>query len=232
VRRKPLRRGAVFATVVGLGLTGLTAGSTLTAPIALAAGGSQECSTSHNSDTGHGANNDGGYQSTCDGSPSANGADETGNHTGEPCAGCVGNADDKNPSGQAPDGSDHNRGYECDANHGVGVGNPAHTGCEAGSEGENGGDNGGGGSGGSNPTTGGEVLGETLEAPVPGTPASGDVAGETVTAPAVQAAASTAPAQLAFTGVGTLIAVLAMVGSLLVLLGMVLVRASKEPAFA
>jgi LPXTG-motif cell wall-anchored protein len=41
----------------------------------------------------------------------------------------VGAADNKNPKGQAPDGSDHNNGYECDGNHGIGRSNPAHTGC-------------------------------------------------------------------------------------------------------
>jgi hypothetical protein len=47
----------------------------------------------------------------------------------KPCNGCVGNADTKSPGGQS-DG-DKNRGYECDSNHGVGRGNPAHTGdCE------------------------------------------------------------------------------------------------------
>jgi hypothetical protein len=44
--------------------------------------------------------------------------------------GCVGNADDKNPRGQNPNGSDHNNGYECDGNNGVGRGNPAHTDCQ------------------------------------------------------------------------------------------------------
>jgi hypothetical protein len=48
---------------------------------------------------------------------------------GQPCAGCVGNADDKSPGGQELDGSDANAGYECDTNKGVGPGNPAHTGC-------------------------------------------------------------------------------------------------------
>ena len=68
------------------------------------------------------------YDSTCDGSPSQNG---NGNGNGnQPCAGCVGAADNKNPPGQAPDGSDNNNGYECDANNGVGKGNPAHSGCE------------------------------------------------------------------------------------------------------
>lgn len=46
-----------------------------------------------------------------------------------PQDGSVGNADDKNPPGQAPDGGDGNSGYECDKNPGVGDGNPAHTGC-------------------------------------------------------------------------------------------------------
>ena len=42
----------------------------------------------------------------------------------------MGNADFKNPPGQAPDGSDHNKGYECDKNNGVGKTNPAHSGCK------------------------------------------------------------------------------------------------------
>jgi hypothetical protein len=69
------------------------------------------------------------YCSTRDGSPSGNG-NGNGNATGKPCAGCVGNADNKNPKGQLPGGSDHNNGYECDGNHGVGRSNPAHTGCK------------------------------------------------------------------------------------------------------
>jgi len=76
------------------------------------------------------AENDGDpYDSTCDGSPSENGNGD-GNATGKPCAGCVGAADNKNPKGQMPDGSDHNNGYECDGNQGIGKTNPAHTGCE------------------------------------------------------------------------------------------------------
>jgi hypothetical protein len=90
---------------------------------------STECSVSHHSDTGVGANQGGPYDSTCDGSPSQNGLGD-GNATGQPCAGCVGNADDKNPPGQMPDGSDANAGYECDTNNGIGRTNPAHTGCE------------------------------------------------------------------------------------------------------
>jgi hypothetical protein len=88
----------------------------------------QGCDGSHNSNTGHGANHSGPYDNTCDGSPSLNG-NGNGQATGKPCAGCVGNADDKNPKGQYPNGSDHNAGYECDRNHGIGRSNPAHTGC-------------------------------------------------------------------------------------------------------
>jgi len=78
--------------------------------------------------SGHGANVHGPYDSTRDGSDSANG-NGGGQATGKPCAGCVGKADNKNPKGQLPGGSDHNAGYECDRNHGIGRGNPAHTGC-------------------------------------------------------------------------------------------------------
>ncbi|MGH3713749.1 MAG: hypothetical protein ACRDT4_09870 [Micromonosporaceae bacterium] len=78
--------------------------------------------------SGHGANQHGAYDSTRDGSPSGNG-NGGGNAVGKPCAGCVGKADNKNPPGQAPDGTDPNAGYECDRNHGIGRTNPAHTGC-------------------------------------------------------------------------------------------------------
>jgi hypothetical protein len=79
-----------------------------------------------------GANNGGAcgaYCSTRDLSPSLNGHG-TGKSTGKPCAGCVGKADNKNPPGQAPNGTDANAGYECDRNSGVGKTNPAHTGCK------------------------------------------------------------------------------------------------------
>ena len=91
---------------------------------------------SHADQTGHGANPGtlegcGAYCSTRDGSPSLNG-NGGGTATGKPCAGCVGKADNKNPKGQAPSGPvDHNNGYECDGNHGIGKGNPAHTACSA-----------------------------------------------------------------------------------------------------
>src|SRR4051794_27429698 len=71
---------------------------------------------------------DGPYCSTRDGSASGNG-NGNGEAVGKPCAGCVGKADNKNPQGQKPNGSDANAGYECDTNHGIGRTNPAHTGC-------------------------------------------------------------------------------------------------------
>lgn len=58
------------------------------------------------------------------GKPSGNGV-----ATHQPAAGTKGKADSKNPPGQAPDGSDANKGYECDLNQGVGKTNPAHSGC-------------------------------------------------------------------------------------------------------
>lgn len=44
---------------------------------------------------------------------------------GQPAVGSVGNADNRSPKGQTTD--DKNNGYECDANNGVGQGNPAHS---------------------------------------------------------------------------------------------------------
>jgi len=70
----------------------------------------------------------GAYCSTRDGSPSMNG-NGGGKATGKACAGCVGRADNKNPAGQKPDATDNNAGYECDTNHGIARGNPAHTAC-------------------------------------------------------------------------------------------------------
>jgi hypothetical protein len=85
-------------------------------------------SFNHHNVSGESANVSGPYDGNSDGSPSGNGNGD-GNATGEPCAGCVGNADDKNPPGQLPDGSDDNNGYECDGNNGIAKTNPAHTGC-------------------------------------------------------------------------------------------------------
>ena len=91
-------------------------------------GAQPACTNDHEGNfSGNGANDHGSYDSTCDGRPSENG---NGSGGGRPCMGCVGNADNKNPPGQYPDGSDHNNGYECDGNNGVGKGNPAHTDCQ------------------------------------------------------------------------------------------------------
>ena len=76
--------------------------------------------------SGQGANVSGPYDPSGVGQPSGNGKGTGGNR---PCAGCVGNADDKNPPGQMPGGSDRNAGYECDRNQGIGKTNPAHSGC-------------------------------------------------------------------------------------------------------
>ena len=80
--------------------------------------------TSNADYSGNGANVHGPYDSTRDGSASQNGKGD-GKAGGKPCAGCVGKADNKNPPGQLPGGSDNNAGYECDRNHGVGRTNPA-----------------------------------------------------------------------------------------------------------
>jgi hypothetical protein len=87
------------------------------------------CNQTPYENPGNGANHSGAYDDTCDGSASGNG-NGNGNATGQPCAGCVGNADEKNPPGQAPDASDGNAGYECDTNNGIAKTNPAHTGCQ------------------------------------------------------------------------------------------------------
>ena len=79
---------------------------------------------------GGGANGSGPYDPEGVGLPSGNG-NGGGDNTKKPCAGCVGNADGKNPPGQLPGpGDDGNNGYECDANSGVGKTNPAHSGCK------------------------------------------------------------------------------------------------------
>jgi hypothetical protein len=92
-------------------------------------GSSSQCSPQHDNSNGGGANQSPGpYDPTCDGSASQNGK-STNNNSHKPCAGCVGNADAKNPPGQYPNGTDRNAGYECDRNQGVGQTNPAHTGC-------------------------------------------------------------------------------------------------------
>ncbi len=78
--------------------------------------------------SGNGANTGGPYDPNVDGSPSGNGNGNGGGN--QPCAGCVGDADDKNPPGQLPGPDDDgDQGYECDGNSGVGKTNPAHSGC-------------------------------------------------------------------------------------------------------
>ena len=97
-----------------------------------------DCTNKHegaDSPQGGANNNPGYYDNTCDGRISQNGQGNDSPGKGTPCAGCVGNADDKNPPGQVREanGSKGNdMGYECDGNQGVGAhygnGNPAHTG--------------------------------------------------------------------------------------------------------
>jgi hypothetical protein len=100
---------------------------------AFATGSSSSPQPISKADANHGGANgqcpSGPYCSTRNGSPSLNG-NGGGKAVGKPCAGCVGKADNKNPKGQNPNGSDHNAGYECDRNHGIGRSNPAHTGCK------------------------------------------------------------------------------------------------------
>ncbi|MGH2811172.1 MAG: hypothetical protein ACRDI1_00470 [Actinomycetota bacterium] len=82
------------------------------------------------SDKGKGANQGEVYDNTCPNGDSQNG-EGGGKAVGIPCAGCVGQADDKNPPGQMPSADeDGNNGYECDENNGIAKTNPAHTGCQ------------------------------------------------------------------------------------------------------
>jgi hypothetical protein len=103
-------------------------GGTLTVVVPTPAGTpGPGCTNTHDlSQDGSGANVPGPYDTTCDGTASANG---NGTSTARPCAGCVGNADNKNPKGQLPGPQDKNNGYECDGNNGIAKGNPAHSGC-------------------------------------------------------------------------------------------------------
>ena len=73
----------------------------------------------------HGANQSGPYD------PANVGEGDNQGNGNAPANGMVGKADGKNPPGQYPNGSDHNKGYECDDNKGIGDngGNPAHSGC-------------------------------------------------------------------------------------------------------
>ena len=144
-RQSTIQKVATFGVSVLLGMWILTGvASAAPAQRAGAAGdttrgnagqtsATKDCDGTHHSATGHGANTDGAsnpYHNTCSPEHEAGNGVGDGNATGKPCAGCVGNADDKNPPGQAPGGSDHNAGYECDRNQGIGQENPAHTGCQ------------------------------------------------------------------------------------------------------
>jgi hypothetical protein len=91
-------------------------------------GGKNDCQDQTPNTKNKGANTSGPYDPACDGSASENG-NGGGKATGRPCAGCVGNADDKNPPGQQPGPQDRNNGYECDGNKGIAKGNPAHSKC-------------------------------------------------------------------------------------------------------
>ncbi len=130
-----LRTGHIARLAFGVAL--LIGGSALISTVAGAAPGSGKAhqvqtapQPPSNADlSGNGANTNGAYDSTRDGSPSGNG-NGNGEAAGKPCAGCVGKADNKNPKGQLVNGSDSNAGYECDRNHGIARTNPAHTGCK------------------------------------------------------------------------------------------------------
>jgi hypothetical protein len=84
-----------------------------------------------NNGNGGGANQNCGAYCADPGAPSMNG-NGGGNAGGKPCAGCVGNADNKNPPGQFKNAGDHNHGYESscgirEKNNGIAKGNPAHS---------------------------------------------------------------------------------------------------------
>ena len=149
--------------------------------------------------TGNGANDTGAYDSTRDGSPSLNG-NGGGAAVGRPCAGCVGKADNKNPPGQFPDGSDANKGYECDDNSGIGRTNPAHTGCVRGTD-----------------------VPTVTETPL-------DVLGVTFTrtTPAVAPAAVAPAGSLAATGAGFGLTTLALSGLAMILVGALLFGARRR----
>lgn len=116
--------------------TGVMAGSTvrLTVTVPQTPGTpGPGCTNTHDlTQNGNGANVSGPYDTTCDGTASGNGQGN-GAANGKTCAGCVGNADNKNPPGQLPGPQDGNAGYECDTNQGIAKGNPAHSGCATGS---------------------------------------------------------------------------------------------------
>lgn len=129
----PLCCLALALATFGLGSSAASAASPAadhsTSGTAATTGSTSQPQPASNADfSGQGANIHGPYDSTRNGAASQNG-NGNGSAVGKPCAGCVGKADNKNPAGQMPNGSDRNAGYECDRNHGIGRTNPAHTGC-------------------------------------------------------------------------------------------------------
>lgn len=126
------RRTQEILVLAGLTLVlaSLVAGSAVAKPgNGKAAGKGRHATTTTVLGSGSGANTGPGpYAPSGVGLPSGNG-NSGGAATGKPCAGCVGNADAKNPPGQRPGPHDHNNGYECDGNSGIARTNPAHSGC-------------------------------------------------------------------------------------------------------
>ena len=100
---------------------------------AVSSGTPNVCTDSHNSFTGNGANAlpFGPYTNTCSPEHASGNGNGVSTTSSKPDAGTVGNADDKQPPGQFPDGTDHNNGYECDGNSGIAKENPAHTSCSS-----------------------------------------------------------------------------------------------------
>jgi len=176
---------------------------------------------------GNGANKSGDFTPT---NPKT--TDPSNDHGNRPSDGSVGNADGKNPPGQSHKPEDKNNGYECDGNNGVGKGNPAHSACATTTTVKQ-------------TTTTTVKHGTTTTTAKPDGPPQPDkaqvansnfekrvtelrgtqVLGETITAPAA-AEAAPADGQLAYTGMNDW---LAPVGTLLVLVGFVLVRLSRRP---
>lgn len=112
--RSNIKLREIIPLVIGVGAWSLFSASALAVP---------------DDASGNGANTSGVYDATGVQGPGP-GLGE-GNAVGRPDDGAVGNADNKNPPGQLPGPEDANVGYECEAgpNHGVGLGNPAHTTC-------------------------------------------------------------------------------------------------------
>src|SRR5919199_1804847 len=108
--------------MVGLALAGPVLDAPFGAGLAMAANGvGDQNATSH---TPNSSSQPAATQATSTATPSGNGNQSDGKHGGEPCSGCVGNADNKTPG---VTNNDKNAGYECNRNGGVGQTNPAHS---------------------------------------------------------------------------------------------------------